>query len=81
MSLMRSRLRSASDEDLRVAIATCLLEHLLEQHFDLLFPQMEIAVREDSLFARALGMCWKFGQAGEPSRARRMGQLLSALRR
>ncbi len=29
-----------SDKDLRAAIVTCLLEHLLEAHFDLLFPRV-----------------------------------------
>jgi hypothetical protein len=35
---------SHEDEDLRTAIATCLLEHLLEYHFDLIFPRVEAAV-------------------------------------
>jgi hypothetical protein len=28
------------DADLRTAIATCLLEHLLEHHFDTIFPRV-----------------------------------------
>jgi hypothetical protein len=42
---------SHSDEDLRNAIATCLLEHLLEYHFDLIFPRVEAAARNDAFFA------------------------------
>jgi hypothetical protein len=34
---------SHEDADLRAAIATCLLEHLLEHHFDLIFPRVETA--------------------------------------
>jgi hypothetical protein len=50
-------------EDIRDAIACCLLEHLLEYHFDLLFPQVEQAVKEDDLFADTFARCWKFGES------------------
>src|ERR1700710_1039595 len=42
---------SHSDEDLRAAIATCLLEHLLEHHFDELFPKVEAAAIRSAEFA------------------------------
>ncbi len=29
-----------AQRDLRSAVATCLLEHLLEHHFDLMFPRV-----------------------------------------
>ena len=70
---------STEDEDLRAAIATCLLEHLLEHHFDRLFPEMEAAARTDEAFARALAMCWSFGQAEQPERAARLARLLTEL--
>jgi hypothetical protein len=70
---------STDDEDLRAAVATCLLEHLLEHHFDTLLPEMEAAARGDAAFARALGMCWKFGLAEEPDRAKRFERLLQEL--
>jgi hypothetical protein len=38
---------SSTDEDLRDAIATCLLEDLLEYHFGRFFPRVEEAVREN----------------------------------
>ena len=40
------------DDDLRDAIATCLLEHLLEHHGERLLPRVEAAVGEDASFVR-----------------------------
>ena len=68
-----------SDEDLRAAVSTCLLEHLLEYHFDSLFPEMEAAARAESAFAKALGMCWHFGLTETPDRAARLRSLLIEL--
>jgi hypothetical protein len=68
------------DDDLRSAIATCLLEHLLEYHFDHLFPQISALARSDKFFARTVAMCWKFGDAEKPENAVRFGQLLDALK-
>src|SRR5262245_47651752 len=59
------------DEDLRNAIATCLLEHLLEERFDEYFPEVEAAVRASPLFADTFARCWKFGQAKEAGNAER----------
>ncbi len=42
---------SHKQEDLRVGIACCLLEHLLEYHFDLIFPLVKQAAAESKLFA------------------------------
>jgi hypothetical protein len=53
---------SHDDEDLRGGVATVLLEHLLEYHFDLLFPRIEAAARSSSLFAETFKACWKLGQ-------------------
>src|ERR1700674_5907069 len=39
------------NEDLRSAIATCLLEHLLERHFHLFFPRVQHIVRSSAPFA------------------------------
>ena len=47
-------------EDVAAAIACCLLEHLLEHHFDLIFPRVEKAAKEDPLFACTLSRCWTF---------------------
>ena len=57
-------------QDLRMAVATCLLEHLLEYHFSGYFPHVENEVRSEPLFADTYSMCSKFGQSelGENSR-------------
>jgi len=68
------------DEDLRTAVATCLLEHLLECHFALLFPRVERLARSNRLFAETLGWCWQFGQAKLPENAERLNGLLKELR-
>jgi hypothetical protein len=54
---------SHRNQDLRAAIATCLLEHLLEHHFDLLFPRVERLARSDRRFADTVRRCWKLGQS------------------
>jgi hypothetical protein len=69
-----------ADEDLRSAIATCLLEHLLEVHFDLLFPKAEHLARSNPQFAHTLTMCWPFGEARRPENAMRMDKLVAELR-
>jgi hypothetical protein len=67
-------------EDLRAAIATCLLEHLLEYHFAEYFPQAEQAALADPLFAETVQRCWQFGQAKEPGNAARFDALDQRLR-
>src|ERR1700676_4485980 len=42
---------SNDDEDLRTAVATVLLEHLLEHHFNRFFPLVEEAVQSNPLLA------------------------------
>src|SRR3954452_21880969 len=49
--------------DLRMAVATCLLEHLLEHHFELLFPRVRRAAMESPRFADTFGSCWWLGRA------------------
>jgi hypothetical protein len=56
------------DPDLRAAIATCLLEHLLEQDGPTYRPLAESAARDDTRFADTLRRCWTFR---EGSRERR----------
>ncbi len=68
------------DEDLRVAIATCVLEHLLEHHFDLVFPRIERLARSSRPFAQAVSMCWLFGKTKNPANAETFGELLRELR-
>jgi hypothetical protein len=68
------------DEDLRMAIATCLLEHVLECHFDLIFARMERLARSNRWFAEMVGTCWRFGQSELPESAARLEGLMRELR-
>ena len=54
---------SVADSDLQTAIGTCVLEHLLQHHFDGYISRIEEAVLVDANFAGAAAMCWKFGQS------------------
>jgi hypothetical protein len=65
----------SKDSDLRMAVATCLLEHLLEHHFDRFIAFVEDAALSDARFADTVCGCWKFGQAKEPSRAARLDRV------
>lgn len=62
-------------EDLRDAIATCLLEHLLEYHFEKYFPLVEEISSKNLLFADTFLRCWQFGQSEEPANAARFDAL------
>ena len=65
---------SHEEDDVRAAVATCLLEHLLEHHFDRFFPLVQEAVA-DRRFADTFSLCWKFGQAEQPANSSRFDQL------
>ncbi|MEO7454494.1 MAG: DUF6869 domain-containing protein [Fimbriimonadales bacterium] len=65
--------------DLRAAIATVLLEHLLEHHFDAYFPHVEKLARNDANFADTLSTCWAFGESKRPSNLTRLKALLKSL--
>jgi hypothetical protein len=66
-------------EDLRNAVATCLLEHLLEHHFATYFPRVEELSMAEPLFGDAFLRCSQFGQAEEPDNARRFAALRKRL--
>ena len=66
-----------ADEDLRAAVSSCLLEHLLEHHFSTVFPKVEETVRRDALFADTFRLCSQLGQAGLPENAVRFERLRS----
>ena len=71
---------SSRDEDLRAAIATCLLEHLLEHHFDEFIGQIEAASRGDARFGDTIARCGKFGKSEEPGRSARFDRLVRSMR-
>ncbi len=61
--------------DLRMAIATCILEHLLQHHFVLLFPRVRRTALESPRFADTFRSCWQFGQAEIPKYAAKFKRL------
>ena len=58
-------------EDLRAAISSCLLEHLLEHHFDMYFPKVETIALAKPLFGDTFLRCWQFGEALLPENSLR----------
>jgi hypothetical protein len=69
----------SADADLRSAVATCLLEHLLEHHFETVFPRVELEARGNRRFADCLTQCWPFGATTEASNLQRFEQLKAVL--
>jgi hypothetical protein len=68
------------DEDLRAAVATVLLEHLLAHHFDVFFPRVATAVQNNILFGDTFARCWKVGQSEEAANAARFDDLRRSVR-
>lgn len=72
-------------KDLGAAIHCCLIEHLLEHHFDLVFPRMREAARDNGRVAESLIGLWKsrfrFGQVTEPKNTARLRRLSRELER
>jgi hypothetical protein len=64
-----------ANEDVRAAIATCVLEHLLQHHFGMVFPLVEKACGQSRRFADTFVMCGDFGQSELPGNARRFMRL------
>lgn len=69
------------DEDLRAGVAACLLEHLLEHHFERIFPRVELACAGSVRFADTFRRCWKFGESELPRNAARFDALQRSLGR
>jgi len=59
------------------AVATCILEHLLEKKFELIFP---LLTKEVTTGNKTLGltflMCWKFGQSKSSSNSKKWDRLV-----
>src|SRR5207248_1760844 len=61
---------SSSEADTRTAIATCVLEHILEHHFAEFFPLVcDVIDKGDRAFCDTFSQCWQFGQAQAPENA------------
>jgi hypothetical protein len=57
---------SSADQGTRSAIATCVLEHVLEAHFQPFFTRIATLVNARNAFiADTFCQCWKLGQATE----------------
>jgi hypothetical protein len=72
---------SYDDQDLRSSVATCLLEHLLGEHFDAYFSLVEDLVKSNSNFADTFARCWKFEQSERAANSKRFDELQSLVRR
>lgn len=66
-------------EDIREAVATCLLEPLLELHCDTYLTMLEERTISDTFFAEMFLRCDRFGKACEPRNAKRFDQLKKQL--
>ena len=69
----------SEDEDLRAAVATCLVEHLLETDFQAFFPDVAQLARLDRRFAACVQICW-LSKDVEPEDALQFTRLQQALR-
>ena len=71
---------SSTDDDMRTAIATCVLEHVLEHHFDLFFDRSRaIIAAGNQAVADTLRQCWRFGQTELPANKTRLDELLKQI--
>ena len=71
----------SENDEVRMALATCVLEHLLEHHFDRYFPLVEELALSNSRFADTFSSCWQFGQSDAPDNAARMDSLKDRIRK
>ena len=61
-----------------MAIATCVLEHILEHHFDSFFPRVETLARQNRWFHETFEACWQFGQSALPGNSKRWRDLAAS---
>jgi hypothetical protein len=66
--------------DLCDAVACCLLEHLLENHFRLLFPRVRAAAAKSRRFTDTLRRCYWLGEAAFPKNALSLDRLVGERR-
>ncbi len=67
---------SSENEDVRTAIATCILEHILECHFDEYFEKTAALVRGGNKeFGDTFSRCWKFDNANVSENNERWDEL------
>jgi hypothetical protein len=65
-----------ADDESRMALATNLLEHMVQEDFTF-FDRIESEIKGGNRrLALALTSCWKFGAANEPENAKRWDELV-----
>ena len=73
---------SSANEDTRAAIATCVLEHILDAWFVSFFERAERLIREGNVaFADTFCRCSQFGEAREPGNRERFRRLRAKAQR
>lgn len=72
---------SSRRADTRMAVACCILEHLLEHHFILYFDRAATAVHQgNTLLGDTLSSCWEFGQSKRANHTRRFRAFVRTIR-
>jgi hypothetical protein len=67
--------------EMRMAIASCVLEHLLEFHFDPYFGLSRDIIRSGNrAFADTFSHCWKVGEADRPENAAKFDALVTEIK-
>jgi hypothetical protein len=74
-----SRWGSDADHDVRMAVATCLLEHLLESRFEFCFADMASLAQRDRLFAATVRGCWSTLDAEQQGKLQQLREKLDWL--
>ena len=69
------------NEDLRMAIACCLLEVLLNLHFSLIFPRIATHARIYKAYGQTFTYCWPTGEAECPVNYRKFMLLQKKIKR
>ena len=71
-----------SDEEIKLIVATCLLEHLLEFNFMGFFPKLRFAVLVEKIqLSETFLLCWKYGQSEEPQNSAQWDKLVDEIER
>ncbi len=71
---------SAASEDIRMGVACCILEHILEFHFTRYFQRAKEEIeRGNRRFTLTMSTCYKIGQAEKPRNAQALDRFLAAV--
>ena len=75
------RFGSSDELDVRQAIASCVLEHILEHHFETFFPRLEGEIRGGNGNLRdTLKLSWKLGHSESAANSARWDALIQETR-